>query len=345
MALIRSILRSLLKRLQTTLAVAQRIARFLLTTFRRTARSRREMWSIAETLLRSLTPEVPYGRTGEDGDEESTSNTIRNEEMTSTGVENDEVPQGASEMISDEEEVENGLDSPMISGKSLVSGVEHLAEVLEENGSAARENEGSITLDALDLAVPKERVTERIPQETEFWSSSLESSMTSNGEVDSESGLACMMENSSEEYLDDDQWKMAFDNLTITAVVQLSGEEDVYRGNFNGETVMVLTRSHQYPTHCLMKEAATIGRLDHQNIQKLVGYCNDTLKAIVMKDPGSNRLPDIVYKMEVTTEKKVDMLHQVACGLQYLQGQGLALSWLSLKVVWLDNDLKRTYAV
>ena len=45
--------------------------------------------------------------------------------------------------------------------------------------------------------------------------------------------------------------------------------------------------------------------------------------------------------MEVTTEKKVDMLHQVACGLQYLQGQGLALSWLSLKVVWLDNDLKR----
>ena len=45
--------------------------------------------------------------------------------------------------------------------------------------------------------------------------------------------------------------------------------------------------------------------------------------------------------MEVTVEKKVDMLHQVASGLQYLHGEGLALSWLCLKVVWLDNDLKR----
>ena len=139
MALIRSILRSLLKRLQTTLAMAQRIARFNLSSYSQ-IKERNVEHRIAETLLRSLTPEVPYGRTGEDG-EESTSNIIRDEEMTSTGVENDEVPQGASEMISDEEEVENGLDSPMISGKSLVSGVERLTEVLEENGSAARENE------------------------------------------------------------------------------------------------------------------------------------------------------------------------------------------------------------
>jgi len=51
----------------TTLAVAQRIARFLHT------RSRREMWNIAETPLRSLTPEISSnGRTEEDKQETTT---------------------------------------------------------------------------------------------------------------------------------------------------------------------------------------------------------------------------------------------------------------------------------
>ena len=145
MALIRSILRSLLKRLQTTLAVVQRIARFLLATFRRT-RSRREMWSIAETLLRSLTPEIPYGRTEED-EEETTNNTIREQLMTSSGAESDEVPRvplAASEITSDDEEEvlmdnDNVQDSPTLSGKSLISGGEHVAEMLEEDGT--RKNE------------------------------------------------------------------------------------------------------------------------------------------------------------------------------------------------------------
>jgi len=80
-------------------------------------------------------------------------------------------------------------------------------------------------VDALDLAVPKERLT----QETEFQSSSLESLMTSSVEVDSESDMTYMMDSSSEEYLDDDRWKITSDDIMITEVVQLSGEEDVYR--------------------------------------------------------------------------------------------------------------------
>ena len=80
-------------------------------------------------------------------------------------------------------------------------------------------------VDALDLAVPKERLT----QETEFQSSSLESLMTSSVEVDSESDMTYMMDSSSEEYLDDDRWKITSDDIMITEVVQLSGDEDVYR--------------------------------------------------------------------------------------------------------------------
>ena len=50
--------------------------------------------------------------------------------------------------------------------------------------------------------------------------------MISNGEVDM---TAMMDDNYSEEYLDAGQWKISFDNVTITGVVQLSGDEDVYR--------------------------------------------------------------------------------------------------------------------
>ena len=86
-----------------------------------------------------------------------------------------------------------------------------------------------MTIDALDLAVPKERLTHKITQETEFQSTSLESLMTSSVEVDSESDLTYLMDSSSKEYLDDDQWKIMSDDITITEVVHLSGEEDVYR--------------------------------------------------------------------------------------------------------------------
>jgi len=63
-------------------------------------------------------------------------------------------------------------------------------------------------------------------------SSSLESSVISIGEVDSDPSdiMTAMMDNSSsEEYLDAGQWKISFDDVTITEVVQLSGDEDVYR--------------------------------------------------------------------------------------------------------------------
>jgi len=59
------------------------------------------------------------------------------------------------------------------------------------------------------------------------------------------------------------------------------------------------------------------------------------------RNVGSVTLQDVVYKMTMSVEEKVDVLHQVACGLQYLQGRGLALSWLCSKVVWLCIDLKR----
>ena len=148
MALIRSILRSLLKRFQTTLAVAQRIARFLLATFLRTG-SGREMWNIAETLLRSLTPEIPNGGAEED-EQETTNNTIRSQLLTSCGVESDEVPLATSEMTFDDEEevlMENDQDSLIVSGKSLISGDEHVAEVLEEDGT--RKYEVYVTPDML----------------------------------------------------------------------------------------------------------------------------------------------------------------------------------------------------
>ena len=62
---------------------------------------------------------------------------------------------------------------------------------------------------------------------------------------------------------------------------------------------------------------------------------------IYCRNPGSMTLHHVVYKMVVAVEKKVEMLHQVVCGLQYLKENGLVLPWLNLKVVWLDNDLKR----
>jgi len=137
MALIRSILRIVLKRLQTTLAVAQCIARFLLATFRRT-RSRRETWNVAETLLRrGFIPEIPY-ETAEDDGREPPSNTINHQDMASSVVESDVLllSPAVSEVTSDDEE-ENLMayspDSPTVSGESLISGGENVAEMLEEN--------------------------------------------------------------------------------------------------------------------------------------------------------------------------------------------------------------------
>jgi len=49
----------------------------------------------------------------------------------------------------------------------------------------------------------------------------------SNGQVDREPSniMKAMMDNSSsEEYLDAGQWKISFDDVTITEVVQLSGD-------------------------------------------------------------------------------------------------------------------------
>ena len=61
MALVCRLLRVLVKRMHTTLAVAQRIVRFLLSTFRHIRSWRgswRELWNVAETLLRSPSLEV-----------------------------------------------------------------------------------------------------------------------------------------------------------------------------------------------------------------------------------------------------------------------------------------------
>jgi len=107
------------------------------------------MWNIAETLLRSLTPEIPNGRTEED-EQETTNNTIRNQLMTSSGVESDEVPLATSEMTFDDEEevlMENDQDSLIVSGKSLISGDEQVVEVLEEDGT--RKYEVYVTPDML----------------------------------------------------------------------------------------------------------------------------------------------------------------------------------------------------
>ena len=136
MALIRSILRIVLKHLQTTLAVAQCIARFLLATFRRT-RSRREMWNVAETLLRrGFIPEITNGTVEDDG-REPPSNTINDQDMASSVVESDVLLLSPAEMTSDDDEenlmANSPKDSPTVSGKSLISGGENVAEMLEEN--------------------------------------------------------------------------------------------------------------------------------------------------------------------------------------------------------------------
>ena len=120
MALIRSILRIVLKRLQTTLAVAQCIARFLLATFRRT-RSRKEMWNVAKTLLRrGFIPEIT-NRPAEDDGREPPSNTINHQDIAFSVVENDAPlqPPAVSEMTSDDEEDENVMaNGPTVLDKS-----------------------------------------------------------------------------------------------------------------------------------------------------------------------------------------------------------------------------------
>jgi len=67
--------------------------------------------------------------------------------MTSYGVESDEVPLATSEMTSEEVLMENDQDSPTVSGKSLISGDEQVAEVLEEDGT--RKYEVYVTPDML----------------------------------------------------------------------------------------------------------------------------------------------------------------------------------------------------
>ena len=86
MALIRRVLRVLLKRLHITLAVAQRIVRFLLSTSRH-IRSAREFWNVPEVLIRSLIPEVQediHGTVEEDKLSEATSDRYSQQGTTSS---------------------------------------------------------------------------------------------------------------------------------------------------------------------------------------------------------------------------------------------------------------------
>jgi len=105
MALVRRILRVLLKRLHITLAVAQRIARFLQSTFHH-IRSMREFWNVTEVLIRSLIPEVRENINGTVGEDELSEARDRNNQQGT--VEGDsETENDASDTIltSDEEEV------------------------------------------------------------------------------------------------------------------------------------------------------------------------------------------------------------------------------------------------
>jgi len=84
MAFVRRVLRVLLKRLRVTLAVAQRIARLLLSTFRNT-QSTREFWSISEVLIRSFIPaeqENIHGVPEEDGLSEAANDRVNQPGLT-----------------------------------------------------------------------------------------------------------------------------------------------------------------------------------------------------------------------------------------------------------------------
>jgi len=95
MALVCRILRVLLKRLRITLAVAQRIARFLQSTFHH-IRSTREFWTVTEVLIRSLIPEVQENINGTVEEDESSEASDRNsQKRTNPSVE------GVSEMEND----------------------------------------------------------------------------------------------------------------------------------------------------------------------------------------------------------------------------------------------------
>ena len=79
----------------------------------------------------------------EDG-REPPSNTINHQNMASSVVESDVIlPSAVSEMTSDDEEEEslmaNSPDSPTVSGKSLISGDEDVAEMLDEDGAVNNE--------------------------------------------------------------------------------------------------------------------------------------------------------------------------------------------------------------
>ena len=139
MAFVRRLLRVLVKRLNTTLAVAQRIVRFLLSTFRH-IRSRREMWSVAETLLRSLIPEVVEGsthRTVEERDELGVTSNIFGEEInTKEGMESlSSNPIGVDHETDDEKDVTVMSSSHclMITGKFSISMLSTIMETSEED--------------------------------------------------------------------------------------------------------------------------------------------------------------------------------------------------------------------
>ena len=100
------------------------------------------MWNVAETLLRrGFIPEITNGTVEDDG-REPPSNTINDQDMASSVVESDVLLLSPAEMTSDYEEenlMANSPDSPTVSGKSLISGGENVAEVSEEDGAGNNE--------------------------------------------------------------------------------------------------------------------------------------------------------------------------------------------------------------
>ena len=117
-------------------------------------------------------------------------------------------------------------------------GLESCSTITNIGTANSESDEEEITIDGLDLAVSKERLTEKIMlmervieiRPTAVLGLESCSTITSIETASSESDeFLAMIKSSSEESVDINQWEIRDDDIMITEVVELSSEGDVYQ--------------------------------------------------------------------------------------------------------------------
>jgi hypothetical protein len=112
-----------------------------------------------------------------------------------------------------------------------------------------------------------------------------------------------------------------------------------HRGKTLPVAVKVLkTTDMPYAEAELMKEAKLMANLDNAYIVRLIGVCKTTSVMLVMELAGLGQLNKYLKRSQLTMENIVELMHQVAMGMAYLESKNYVHRDLAARNVLLADE-------